>query len=78
MNECSCCPATENLRRFGDELYCEDCIGDGIRICAYCGASGEDEVGTLAGVDFCYSCRGVESLEYYEWDDGVAANAAED
>ena len=68
---CCCCPNTENLRRFGEDVYCEKCVGDEIEVCNECGASGEHDMGLIRGpVDFCGSCRSVESFISMEWEDG--------
>ena len=71
MPSCTSCPSTD-VRKFGNDYYCKECIGDGIPVCGECGESGDHDMGLHRGwdVDFCGSCRSVDSYNDIEWEDG--------
>jgi len=69
--QCAGCSHTKNLKKFGEDFWCEDCVGSGIPVCSECGISG-DESYTISHecVTFCQDCRSVDSFNILEWEDG--------
>ena len=69
---CVACPAQNNLRKFGNDWFCERCAGDGVRICRECCTTNEDDMlAAPEGPDFCQQCRSVDSFECMEWEEGT-------
>ena len=68
---CAGCSNTENLKRFGEDLYCEECVGDGMPVCGECHTTGEHDMGCVdvGGLNFCGGCSMVEVTDIIEWDD---------
>lgn len=67
---CACCPETEGLRKFGDEYFCKECVGDGIEICSQCGAVGDWHKLATYEIDICDMCRQVDTFNVMYWEDG--------
>ena len=78
MLSCASCPSTD-VRKFGEDHYCKECVGDGVPVCEECGTTGDHDMACInvGDVSFCGSCRSVESYITLEWEDGEVIHCEE-